>query len=121
MTEISARSARDWLANPRASLLAWWMPHAAIPVALFLQTPARTAVWTAALLWMGVACILNARRCHRTHCRFTGPYYLATIAPVIALSMISAGIYGWVALGIAIIAGDKLIWLTTELAWGKFS
>jgi len=29
---------------------------------------------------MGTACILNARRCGRTHCRYTGPYYLAMIA-----------------------------------------
>jgi hypothetical protein len=32
-----------------------------------------------------MACILNARRCGRTHCRYTGPYYLATIAPVFAI------------------------------------
>jgi hypothetical protein len=35
---------------------------------------------------MGTACILNARRSGRTHCRFTGPYYLAMTAPVLVLA-----------------------------------
>ena len=65
----------------------------------------------------------NARRCNRTHCRFTGPYYLAMIIPVLALGsgMISAGIYGWIVLGILILGGSKLIWWATERAWGRFS
>jgi hypothetical protein len=46
---------------------------------------------------MGTACILNAKRCGRTHCRYTGPYYLAMIAPVGLLGSdpVSAGIYAW--------------------------
>jgi hypothetical protein len=123
MTEASARSSRDWLANPRANILAWWIPHGAIVAALFLPPYVRAVAWTVALMWMGIACILNARRCNRTHCRFTGPYYLAMIAPVLALGtgVVSASMYGWIALGILIVAGDKLIWWATECAWGKFS
>jgi hypothetical protein len=91
--------------------------------ALFLPVPIRVVVWIVALIWMGTACILNARRCKRTHCRYTGPYYLAMTAPVVALGLgiVSAGIYAWVVLGILIVAGSKLIWWTTERAWGEFS
>ena len=78
-------------------------------------------IWTVALLWMGMACILNGERCGRTHCRYTGPYYLAMIVPVIALGMIASGTYVWIALGCGIIGGSKLIWWVTERAWGKFS
>lgn len=80
-------------------------------------------IWIVALAWMGTACILNARRCGRTHCRFTGPYYLAMIIPVLALGsgVVSAGLYAWVALGVVIILGDKIVWWATERAWGKFS
>jgi hypothetical protein len=88
--------------------------------ALFLSAPVRSVVWVIALIWMGAACILNARRCNRTHCRFTGPYYLAMTAPVIALG-VSAGIYGWIVLGVLIVAGCTLMWWATESAWGKFS
>jgi hypothetical protein len=72
---------------------------------------------------MGVACILNARRCGRTHCRFTGPYYLVTIIPVLALGLgvVPAGLFGWLVLGALIILGSKTIWWATERARGKFS
>ncbi len=91
--------------------------------ALFLPVPIRVVVWIVALIWMGTACILNARRCKRTHCRYTGPYYLAMTAPVVALGLgiVSAGIYAWVVLGVLIVAGSKLIWWATERAWGEFS
>ena len=83
----------------------------------------RAAVWSIALLWMGTACILNAQRCGRTHCRYTGPYYLAMIVPItlLASGVISANIYGWLALALFIIAGGWIIWWATERAWGKFS
>jgi len=46
---------------------------AAIIASLFFPTPARAATWIVALVWMATACILNSRRCGRTHCRYTGP------------------------------------------------
>jgi len=82
MSAETDASMRDWLRSPRTSLLAWWVPHAAIVAGLFVPVPVRAAIWTVALIWMGVACILNATRCGRTHCRYTGPFYLLMIAPV---------------------------------------
>ncbi len=116
-------SSRDWLSSIYANLIAWWIPNIAILAGLFFAVPVRTAVWTIALAWMGTACILNSRRCGRTHCRYTGPYYLATILPVLALGSgaISANIYGWLILGILIVLGSRMIWWMTERAWGKFS
>jgi hypothetical protein len=35
--------------------------------------------------------------------------------------MVSADLYGWLVLGALILGGSKIIWWTTELAWGKFS
>jgi hypothetical protein len=115
------RSSRDWLGSIRTNIVAWWIPHAAMLAALFASVPIRIVVWAIALMWMGTACMLNARRCDRTHCRYTGPYYLIMIAPVLALGLVSEGIYGWIVLGIVIVAGSKLIWWATERAWGKFS
>ena len=72
---------------------------------------------------MATACILNARRCGRTHCRYTGPYYLAMIVPTFVLGsgIVSVGIYGWLVLAGIILLGSKLIRWSTERAWGKFS
>ena len=114
-------ASRDWLASTSSNFLAWWLPHAALLVGLVVPVPVRVVVWTVALLWMGTACILNARRCGRTHCRYTGPYYLAMILPVLALGFISSGTYEWIALGVVIVGGSLLIWWATERAWGRFS
>jgi hypothetical protein len=92
------QSSHDWLRSPLTSLLAWWIPQAAIFVGLFAPINVRTAIWIIALSWMGTACILNAKRCGRTHCRYTSPYYLAMIVPVVVLGsgFVSAGIkLGW--------------------------
>jgi hypothetical protein len=72
---------------------------------------------------MGVACILNTRRCGRTHCRYTGPYYLAMIAPVLlfAVGIGSAGFFARLIMGDLILAGSGIIWRATEHSWGKFS
>jgi hypothetical protein len=86
---------RDWLGSARANLLAWWIPIAAILVSLSVAVAPRTVIWTVALIWMGTACILNARRCGRTHCRYTGPYYLAMVVPTLALGRDRAGWHLW--------------------------
>jgi hypothetical protein len=123
MANEIVHSSRDWLRSTHTSLLAWWIPQAAIFAGLFAPVPVRTPVWIIAVIWMGTACILNAKRCGRTHCRFTGPYYLAMIIPVLALGLggISGSLSAWVVLGVVIILGGKTIWWTTERAWGKFS
>jgi hypothetical protein len=83
-------ASRDWLGNPAKNLVAWWIPQAAIIASLFSPVPARTVIAVIALLWPGTACLLNARRCGRTHCRFIGPYYLAMILPVLASAWVSS-------------------------------
>src|SRR6266478_2237478 len=102
-TDIS----RDWLGARRTSWLAWWIPKLAMIASLLLPVPARTAGWVIALGWMGTACMINARRCNRTHCRYTGPYYIASIVPVILVGagFAAVGIIGWIGLGAIIIAG----------------
>jgi hypothetical protein len=117
----TVQTSRDWVASTSSNLIAWWIPHASLLAGLFVSVPVRAMIWSTTLAWMGVACIANSRRCGRTHCRYTGPYYLAMIAPVIILGVTSSGIYQWIAVGIVIVGGSKLIWWATERAWGKFS
>jgi hypothetical protein len=111
------------LGSSRTNVLAWGLPHAALVLGLFVGVPARTAIWLVALAWMGAACLLNARRCGRTHCRYTGPYYLAMMIPVLVFGsgVVSVSLYAWIVLGAVIALGSKLIWWGTERAWGKFS
>jgi hypothetical protein len=115
------QSSRDWFRNPRTNLLAWWIPQAAALVSLLVPVPARAAIWIVALIWLGTACILNAKRCGRTHCRYTGPYYLTMIAPVLVLGLghVSAGFYVWLLMAVLILAGSKIIWWATQRAWAS--
>ena len=119
----TSQPSRDWAGSVRTYGLLWGVPVSAIVVGLLIDVPARTLIWIIALAWMGTACILNARQCGRTHCRFTGPYYLAMIIPVLILGsgVASVGLYGWLVLGALIIFGSKIISWATERAWGKFS
>lgn len=90
---------------------------------MFLDVGFRTVIWTIALGWMGAACLLNARRCGRTHCWYTGPFYLFMILPVLTVGsgIVQVGPYGWFLLAAVIILGSKIIWWLTERAWGRFS
>jgi len=119
----TVQTSRDWLESTPTSALAWWIPQVAIIGGLLVPLSFRVSIWIIALIWMGAACILNARRCNRTHCRYTGPYYLAMIAPVLVLGsgIVPVDFYGWLALACVILLGSKLIWWATERAWGKFS
>jgi len=119
----TTNASADWVGSTRTKLLAWGLPHAALVAGLLVVVPARTVIWIVALAWMGVACILNARRCGRTQCRFTGPYYLVMIIPVLGLGLgiVPAGLFGWLVLGAFIILGSKTIWWATERGAGKFS
>jgi len=51
----------------QSNLMAWWVPTALIVAGLLVVAPLRTGIWVAALAWMGLACLLNARRSGRTH------------------------------------------------------
>jgi hypothetical protein len=123
MANDSIRASRDWLANTRTSALAWWIPQVAIVGGLFVPVAVRAVIWIIALIWMGTACIVNARRCNRTHCRYTGPYYLAMI--VLDSGVVTVDFYGWLALACVILLGRHCPQLESnglkaDVAFGPF-
>jgi hypothetical protein len=123
VADPTVQTARDWLGGPATYALAWGLPHLAIVAGLLLPVPARAVMWVVALTWMGAACLLNARRCGRTHCRFTGPYYLAMIIPVVVAGWgaVAADLATWLVLAGLIVLGSKFIWWVSERRYGKFS
>jgi hypothetical protein len=69
---------------------------------------------------MGVACLINARRCGRVHCYFTGPFFLlVSVASLLrGLGIISVE-WAWIG-GIAL-AGGILLSCVPEWIWGKYT
>lgn len=116
-------TAGDWAGEWRSLTLLWGLPGAAMLAAAFIRPELRGIVWTIMLLWMGGVCLANARRCSRTHCRFTGPFLLVMAGGVAAyaLGILGLGPRGLLILGGIAVAGFAVIWWTSERIWGTFS
>ncbi len=114
---------KDWAGSTRGFALVWGLPILVIIFGSYFADPAQAVIWSLALIWMGIACIANARRCGRVHCRFTGPYYLLFIIPVLlhGFELVLFGAYAWWILGVLILIVGKVIWWATETMWGKYS
>src|SRR3546814_1275743 len=59
------KGAGDWSGNWRTLLMLWGFPGLAMLGALGLDPTPRAVVWTFMLSAMGLACIINSRRCGR--------------------------------------------------------
>ena len=103
-------------------MVAWGLPGVIVIAGIFFDPLARTLMWSGALLWQGVACLVNASRCGRTHCYFTGPFFLlmALLTLLHGIHVMPLGANGWYWLGLIIVAGSAIIWFGTEKMWGKF-
>ena len=78
-------------------------------------------LWTAATLWIGASCLINARRCGRTHCFIAGVLLLplgtvgvANVTGLISFSWSIVGIYWDVFWAIVVIA------FVTEFLWKPY-
>ena len=89
----------------------------------FFDPMLRAVTWTLMLLWMGGACLANARRCGRTHCRFTGPFLILMAAAVVAYAggVLPLGRSGWSLLSAVTLVGTLGLWWGSESLWGKFT
>jgi hypothetical protein len=115
---------RDWVTGRRSYAIAWGIPTLALLVGIVLPSPVRTVVWSTALVWMGVACILNALRCGRLHCYLTGPFFLlmAVVVTAHGFGYLWLGPNGWWWLGLTlIVVGGGLLWYLPERIWGRYS
>lgn len=68
-------SSRD-LTGQKAAWFFWYLPIALIVAGGFWQR-GLVWLWTPAFFIAGLGCVLNAAKCGRVHCYFTGPLYLA--------------------------------------------
>ena len=122
MSKIEICESKDWVSDSRTYALAWGLPGIILIIGIFLDPSIRTIMWAGALVWKGVACLANATRCGRTHCYFTGPYFLLLAVGTVlhGFHIVDLGANGWIWLGLMIVAGSGVLWFFTERVWGKF-
>lgn len=125
MTRRADDCARRDLSARTSSFLAIWLAPIVLAalVAAFAPSPARSApiAWAAALSWMGGACLLNARRCGRLHCYFSGPILLIGALAALALAdgFVDVGAHG-LTITVAVTLALASLTYGLERIWGRY-
>ena len=118
----SCGAERDLLCRGVSGFLLWCAPWLVFGLGLSAPPWLRTALWTVSFAVMGAACLLNAARCGRVHCRFTGPFFiLAAIASLAyGLGLLPLGPSGWKWIGAGTIIGACALTCIPELLLGRY-
>lgn len=117
----------DLIRHPVAGFWLWAFPLALILVSVLLDgwngdDSAKSFGWPLSLTVMGIACLVNARRCGRLHCYFTGPFFLfmAILSLAYAQHWLIELSRGWSVLSIALLLGSVLLYLIPERLFGRY-
>ena len=111
----------DWASGVRGCLT-FGIPAAILLISPTIGTRYLVIVWPLLLTFMGVACLLNARRCGRTHCYVTGPFFLilAGIALLYGIRILPLGTRGWSTLSATFGIGGIVLCYLPELLLGRY-
>lgn len=119
---MSECNERDLLSSRWATLLLWIGPWVLIIGTGGTSSIIHTIVWTCAFTVAGVACLVNARRCGRLHCFFTGPVFLlAALASLLyGLDELPLGGHGWMWILNSTVVLSLLACCALEPLFGKY-
>ncbi len=123
MKMVSSTVKRDLVSNRYTFTILWGIPILALFCSTLLEnTVLITWVWVVSLLWMGVACLVNAKKCRRMHCFYTDPFFIlmAIVSLFYGYRFIELGNNGWNWLGGITVIGGILIWNFSESIFGKY-
>ncbi|HJR09854.1 MAG TPA: hypothetical protein VJ823_00410 [Rhodanobacteraceae bacterium] len=112
------------LSRPWGPWLLWVAPWILIVASGSLgDNRVRTGAWTFAFAVMGSACVVNARRCGRRHCFYTGPLFLlaALTSLLHGTGVLPLGRNGWNWIIGITVAGSLLACCGLEPLFGKYS
>jgi hypothetical protein len=119
---VSQIGDKDLLGSRWAVWLLWVGPWLLVVIGGFTGNLVRTVLWTAGFTAAGVACLVNARRCGRRHCFYTGPLYLlvalASLLYGLQILPLGGGGWNWI-VGIAV-AGSLVFCCVLEPMLGKY-
>jgi len=120
---MNERKTEDWARNcwnPRF-LVAWGIPVLAMVLSSSMQF-GFAWIWPLSLAWIGTACLLNGKRCGRTHCYITGPFFiaLAAAAALHAAVIIDLGPRGWQYIGHTALIGALVLTCLPDMIFGRY-
>jgi hypothetical protein len=122
--DVSKRcgSERDLLCGGPVACLLWCAPWFVFAFGFRASPGLRMILWSTSLAVVGVACLLNASRCGRVHCRFAGPFFILASVAVLAcgLGFLPLGPSGWNWIGGGIIVGALGLTFIPELFLGRY-
>lgn len=102
----------------RVVVAVWYLPTLLVFAGLFAPS-ARAWLWIPSFAVMGIACLINARRCGRLHCFVTGPLFLAGAVATALDALEITNLGGWLIAGI--IAIGTLIGYGLEWKYGTYA
>ena len=113
---------RDLLCTWPTGFLLWCAPWFAFALGFFVSPALKTVLWTLSLGLMGTMCLLNASRCGRVHCYFTGPFFVlgAVTSLGYGIGLLPFGPPGWKWIGDITIIGAILLSCIPELVLGRY-
>lgn len=113
---------KDFTADRVTTILLWGIPHIVFFIGIFTNPVLRTILWSSALFIAGTACLINAFRCGRVHCYFTGPFYLlmAILSLLYGIGIFQLGQLGWIWIGGLVIIGGPILTRVPERIFGKY-
>ena len=113
---------KDFAKDRGKAIALWGLPVLAILAGGFLPPGPRALLWISSLSVMGTACLVNASRCGRVHCYFTGPFFLlgAAATAAIWMGLSPSGERAWNTLGGVLIVGGVGLRYLPELIWGAY-
>lgn len=114
-------SGRDLTCGTRGMLI-WWLPTVVLIILAGNDVPYLVVIWPPVLVFMGTMCLLNARRCGRTHCFVTGPFLLllALASLLYGLGLLSLGRNGWHVLGWILLIGSIVLTYAPDWILGRY-
>ena len=113
---------RDLLCSGMSSFLFWCLPWFAFALGWAVSPVWRTVLWTASLGVMGTLCLLNASRCGRVHCYFTGPLFILSAVASLGygLGLLPLGASGWKWICAVTVIGGIALTCIPELILGRY-
>lgn len=125
MNDDTANRGRDLLDNPLTLAVLFVVPVLALIIsgALGMRSSLQVAIWVAALTVLSASCIVNAMRCRRIHCYFTGPFFLgmAVIVLLYGIGVIHLGARGWSAISLSLVIGTLVLYCVPEVLFGRYA